>query len=142
VLEGFSAAKFFGREFDCSRRLQHKTAECKLTIKGCFKYLQNLLSMPLLFKVHQDLDSKVSASSEIQRKTGKDLLNLIQSSMIGDGIEITTPFGPRPLVYCDWVASGRALSFIEQSLLKDVLPFYGNTHTTSSLVSFQFLIVF
>ena len=43
---------------------------------------------------------------------------------------INTPFGSKPLVYCDYTASGRALTFIESFIQNNVLPFYANTHTT------------
>ncbi|WP_136248311.1 aminotransferase class V-fold PLP-dependent enzyme [Halomonas borealis] len=42
------------------------------------------------------------------------------------------PFGPRPLVYADYTASGRALGMIEGAIQRDVLPYYGNTHTDTS----------
>ena len=42
------------------------------------------------------------------------------------------PFGPRRLVYADYTASGRALSFVEDYIRERVLPFYANTHTEAS----------
>ncbi|PWJ86502.1 selenocysteine lyase/cysteine desulfurase [Pseudaminobacter salicylatoxidans] len=47
-------------------------------------------------------------------------------------MRIDGPFGPRPLVYADYVASGRALTFVEDAVRDLVLPFYGNTHTETS----------
>ncbi|GJM87800.1 hypothetical protein PR202_ga03793 [Eleusine coracana subsp. coracana] len=38
------------------------------------------------------------------------------------------------LTYADQTASGRSLRYIEDYLVKDVLPFYGNTHTEDSHV--------
>ncbi|RZF37597.1 hypothetical protein LSTR_LSTR003162, partial [Laodelphax striatellus] len=40
-------------------------------------------------------------------------------------------------VYCDYAASGRALQFVEDYIIKEVLPVYGNTHTTTSITSMQ-----
>ena len=34
---------------------------------------------------------------------GMELLEMVQKNIIGDCKEITTPFGARPLIYCDWV---------------------------------------
>lgn len=56
----------------------------------------------------------------------------IRQSVVGEGATIDGPFGPRPLVYADYVASGRALSFVEDAVREQVLPFYGNTHTETS----------
>ena len=38
------------------------------------------------------------------------------------------------MTYADQTASGRSLSYIEDYLVKQVLPFYGNTHTDDSHV--------
>lgn len=58
--------------------------------------------------------------------------NDIRRAVIGEGVAIPGPFGPRALIYADYVASGRALTFIEDAIRRQVLPFYGNTHTETS----------
>lgn len=60
------------------------------------------------------------------------LLNKIRNSVIGDNQIIQTSFGAKPLVYADYTASGRALSFIEDIIRDKVLPYYANTHTETS----------
>jgi selenocysteine lyase/cysteine desulfurase len=60
------------------------------------------------------------------------LLDLVRRSVIGETEAVETPFGPRRVVYADYTASGRALSFIEDHLREAVLPLYANTHTETS----------
>ncbi|MES1182366.1 MAG: aminotransferase class V-fold PLP-dependent enzyme, partial [Myxococcales bacterium] len=62
----------------------------------------------------------------------EDLIDDIRSSLIGEGAVLDGPFGPRRMVYADFAASGRALSFVEEYIRNDVLPFYANTHTEAS----------
>ena len=61
-----------------------------------------------------------------------DLIETIRSGVIGEGLSLEGPFGPTPVVYADYTASGRALSFIEDYIRNQVLPFYANTHTEAS----------
>ncbi len=62
----------------------------------------------------------------------RGLLERIRTSVIGDDAVLEGPFGPRRLVYADYTASGRALSFVEDVIRDQVLPFYANTHTEAS----------
>ncbi|MGO2131346.1 MAG: aminotransferase class V-fold PLP-dependent enzyme [Halomonas sp.] len=59
-------------------------------------------------------------------------MSRIRKGIIGEGSTIPGPFGPRPLVYADYTASGRALSMIESAIKQHALPYYGNTHTETS----------
>ncbi|WP_300586875.1 aminotransferase class V-fold PLP-dependent enzyme [Marivita sp.] len=61
-----------------------------------------------------------------------DVADWISAGLIGDGIEIDGPFGPKPLVYADYVASGRALDQVEDFIRHNVLPYYANSHTQAS----------
>jgi selenocysteine lyase/cysteine desulfurase len=56
----------------------------------------------------------------------------LRRDLIGDDAEIATPFGVKPLVYADYVASGRALGAVEHFIMQNVLPYYANSHTEAS----------
>ncbi|TCK98993.1 selenocysteine lyase/cysteine desulfurase [Shimia isoporae] len=56
----------------------------------------------------------------------------LYDGLIGSQTQIEGPFGPRPLIYADYVASGRALRQVETFVMEEVLPFYANTHTKAS----------
>jgi selenocysteine lyase/cysteine desulfurase len=64
--------------------------------------------------------------------TPEQLIERIRASVIGDDAVVDGPFGPRRLVYADYTASGRALTFIEDFIRDRVLPLYANTHTEAS----------
>ena len=44
--------------------------------------------------------------------TNAELIEVIRGSLIGKNETVEGPFGRRPVVYADYTASGRALSFI------------------------------
>ncbi|PIE06982.1 MAG: aminotransferase [Rhodobacterales bacterium] len=63
---------------------------------------------------------------------GAQAIESLRAGVIGEGIAIDGPFGPRRLVYADYTASGRALEQVERFMQSEILPFYANSHTEDS----------
>ena len=63
---------------------------------------------------------------------GSDTIARLAAGLIGEGVLIDGPLGPKPLIYADYVASGRALRQIEDLILTEILPYYANSHTEGS----------
>ncbi|KAB1214395.1 putative cysteine desulfurase [Morella rubra] len=61
-------------------------------------------------------------------------LSWLRSQIIGGDAELDSPFGKRRLTYADHTASGRSLQYIEDLIMRNVLPSYGNSHTSDSYV--------
>ena len=66
--------------------------------------------------------------------TSGDVLSFFRKGLIGHDAVIDGPFGPKRMVYADYVASGRALRQIEQFVMDEFLPIYANSHTEASHV--------
>ncbi len=54
--------------------------------------------------------------------------DFLREQIVGADATFSTPFGERPLVYCDYTASGRCLRFVESYLMR-IERGYANTHT-------------
>ena len=74
----------------------------------------------------------LSPVASIDHEAGADPVATVREAVIGDDALLDGPFGLRRLVYADYTASGRALSFIEDYIRERVLPLYANTHTEAS----------
>ena len=56
----------------------------------------------------------------------------LRQQLVGIDSTIETPFGERLMVYCDYTASGRCLTFVE-SYLQSLQRVYANTHTEDDI---------
>ncbi|PZO68177.1 MAG: aminotransferase [Paracoccus denitrificans] len=63
---------------------------------------------------------------------GTDPLDALHDGLIGRDAVIDGPFGPRRMIYADYIASGRALRQVEEFVMTEVLPWYANSHTEAS----------
>ena len=65
-------------------------------------------------------------------KEGGPSLGALADGLVGQNAMVDGPFGPKKLVYADYVASGRALRQVEHFIFDEVLPYYANSHTEAS----------
>ncbi len=66
------------------------------------------------------------------RLASPDPVAALRAGLIGEGQRIPGPRGEVPLIYADYIASGRALVQVEDFVRDEVLPLYANTHTEAS----------
>ncbi|XP_075654233.1 uncharacterized protein LOC142624524 [Castanea sativa] len=109
------------------------------------------LEQPMLRQAHgaQNVKHKNSRTSSSRRRfesfwtlqmgvprknSTEKKLSWLRSQIIGVDAEVDSLFGKRRLTYADHTASGRSLQCIENFINKNILPFYGNTHTSDSYV--------
>ncbi len=81
----------------------------------------------------QGVQQPISALARFEQSLARpDIIADLANGLIGRDAVVDGPFGIKPLVYADYVASGRALMQVEQFVLEQVLPYYANSHTEAS----------
>ncbi|KAG0072472.1 hypothetical protein BGZ89_005862 [Linnemannia elongata] len=68
----------------------------------------------------------------LHAKDPQKFLQTIQRDLISAPFISNPPFGIKKSVYCDYFASAKALSGFEDIMRNAVLPFYANTHTSTT----------
>ena len=63
----------------------------------------------------------------------EDHFAIFRQHIIGQDQVFETPFGTKKLIYADWTASGRAYAPIESCLRNEVMPYFANTHTGTTV---------
>eukprot|EP01083_Nonionella_stella_P149394 474432_1 len=67
----------------------------------------------------------------------KKIVQYFHDNYYGQNEVFESPFGYRPVIYCDWTASGKVLECVEKYLEKEMYTLYANTHTTTSITGIQ-----
>ncbi len=65
-------------------------------------------------------------------KTLEEYFSSFREQIIGINQTFESPFGTKPILYADWIASGRLYRPIEDKLQKIFGPYVANTHTETS----------
>ncbi|RLN65928.1 hypothetical protein BBJ29_009179 [Phytophthora kernoviae] len=90
-----------------------------------------------------DEDEEIEALPEVEEEEesleplDEQLLHDIADNMIGRNMPFESPFGIKAQCYADYTASGKAIESIELFMRNEVMPTYGNTHTTTSVTGLQ-----
>lgn len=90
-------------------------------VKACKKYH----ALPSLRDVQAVL------AKGLDGLTGAQKLDLLRHDLVGNDVELETPFGTRKMLYADWTASGRNLQCFNV-FEKFVQKMYANSHTNDS----------
>uniref|UniRef100_M4B796 Aminotransferase class V domain-containing protein n=1 Tax=Hyaloperonospora arabidopsidis (strain Emoy2) TaxID=559515 RepID=M4B796_HYAAE len=83
------------------------------------------------------LKNSTSQQQEEPSPLAQQTVDLIARNVVGRRTLFSTPFGTRALCYADFTASNKPLQCVEDYLLREVMPLYGNTHTTTSITGLQ-----
>ncbi|GLE09586.1 hypothetical protein PINS_up021314 [Pythium insidiosum] len=88
-------------------------------------------------ELEEDLGAAIESSNAQAQAPASDLIATIAQNVVGRHELFDSPFGDKALVYADFTASGKSLRCIEDYMQREVMPLYGNTHTTTSITGLQ-----
>ncbi|ETK76739.1 hypothetical protein F441_17268 [Phytophthora nicotianae CJ01A1] len=95
-------------------------------------------------ELEEDLTSQIheqpppeTAPDQPLSAAAQQAVDLITRNVVGRQTLFESPFGSRVLCYADFTASSKPLQCVEDYLNREVMPLYGNTHTTTSITGLQ-----
>jgi len=80
------------------------------------------------YSIHDNRISLVAPKSELEK-----FFSAFRKKIIGHQQFFESPFGRKEIVYADWTATGRAYLPIEECIQKNIMPFFANTHTETTI---------
>jgi selenocysteine lyase/cysteine desulfurase len=63
----------------------------------------------------------------------ENFFSAFRTNTIGRNEVFNSPFGRKKIVYADWTATGRAYRPIEEYIQRNIMPFWANTHTDTTI---------
>lgn len=89
--------------------------------------------------LEQDLATEIALANDDARLQSdqQTLVHTLAQEVVGRNTLFASPYGDKALCYADFTASGKSLLSIEQYIQREVMPLYGNTHTTTSITGLQ-----
>lgn len=96
-------------------------------------------------ELEEDLAEQIESANNINSNNNAaspdaardQMVQYITQNVIGRSSLFDSPFGMKAICYADFTASGRSLACIEEYIQQEVMPLYGNTHTTTSITGLQ-----
>jgi selenocysteine lyase/cysteine desulfurase len=70
--------------------------------------------------------------NQVQTTSLETYFEPFRKNILGAEATFRTPYGDMPLVYADWIASGRMYRPIEEAMMRRFGPLVGNTHSEAS----------
>ncbi|KAE9033548.1 hypothetical protein PR003_g3454 [Phytophthora rubi] len=97
------------------------------------------LEEDLSVQIHEaDAQSQeADANPNVLSAAAQQSVDFIGRNVVGSRTLFESPFGSRALCYADFTASSKPLRCVEDYLSAEVMPLYGNTHTTTSITGLQ-----
>lgn len=75
----------------------------------------------------------VITSKLVSNGTLEAYFEKFRRNIIGIDHDFKSPFGRKPIIYADWIASGRLYGPIEEKIINEIGPFVANTHTETNI---------
>ncbi len=88
-----------------------------------------------LDKIAENPEAEALEDAEVKPRAEDVLKHYISQNVVGRHMTFKGPFGRKPAFYCDWLSTGRALTFLESFYVDEVVPSFSPTSASTSTVT-------